>query len=164
MSAATTAPAGTTLSHLFQYTVETYKMFQKLSELLPNPMAAHTFENLAEDEREMRDLIEIRYSDPSVSRTKVSLENDLRYQDALEGDLAPVELLESLIVREKTMEKQLTDAAKSGEAERNLFLYIAAAKRAHVVYLQREVEMLRLYPDWNRREDAEALVVHGDHH
>ncbi|MGH9458985.1 MAG: hypothetical protein ACRD2J_15230 [Thermoanaerobaculia bacterium] len=161
----TTVPASVDtnrISTLFQYTVEAYKMFQKLAELLPNPMAAHSYENLAEDEREIRDLIEIKYADPSVPRTKITLEHDLRFQDALEGDLSYVELTEFLIAREKTMERRLTEAAKAAaEGDRNLLAYIAGTKRAHLVYLQRELDMLRLYPDWYKREDAESLVVYG---
>lgn len=151
------------ISILFQYTVEAYKMFQKLSELLPNPMAAHVYENLAEDERNLRDLIEIKYSDPGVPRTKIKLEQDLSFQKALEGDLSHVEMTETMIVREKSMADRLTEFAKTGpEAGRNLFLYFAAAKRAHIMYIERELQMLRLYPDWYEREDAESLVVHGN--
>ncbi|HUP64346.1 MAG TPA: hypothetical protein VM557_03600 [Thermoanaerobaculia bacterium] len=150
------------ISEIFQYTVEAYKMFQKLSEMLPNPMAAHVYENLAEDERATRDLIEIKYSDPRVPRTQITLEHDLRFQDALEGDLSYVELTEFLIVRETTMERRLVEAAKTAsEADRNLYLYIASARRAHVAYMERELQMLRLYPDWYKREDAESLVVFG---
>src|SRR5688500_8112280 len=150
------------IAMLFQYTVDAYKMFQKLAELLPNPIAAHTFENLAEDERGIRDLIEIKYLDPAVPRTKVKLEQDLRFQDALEGDMSHPELTEFLIAREMTMQRRLRDAAKNGPAsERNLALYIAGAKRAHIAYLERELELLRIYPDWYKREDAESLVIRG---
>ncbi|HVR43442.1 MAG TPA: hypothetical protein VMS56_08350 [Thermoanaerobaculia bacterium] len=153
---------GQLIPTLFQYTVDAYKIFEKLAELLPNPMSAHVYENLAEDERELRDLIEIKYGDPEVPRTKIMLRNDLRYQDALEGDLAPIELTETLIAREKRMEQQLMEAARTGpEKDRNLYLYVAATKRAHVVYLEREVQLLRIHPDWYKREDAESLVVFG---
>jgi len=55
------------------------------------------------------------------------------------------------------------DAVKAGpESHRNLFRYIAAGKRSHLVHLERELEMLQRYPDWFRREDAESLVVHGE--
>jgi rubrerythrin len=162
MTVATSVDSATQISKLFQYTVEAYKMFQKLSELLPNPMAAHTYQNLAEDERGIRDLIEIKYSDPSVPKTKITLEEDLRFQDALEGDLSYTEMTEYLISREKTMERRLRDAAKAAEErDRNLLIYIAGAKKAHIVYLERELELLRMYPDWYKREDAENLIVHG---
>jgi hypothetical protein len=147
---------------IFQYTVEAYKIFQKLSELLPNPMAAHTYENFAENEREIRNLIEIKYADPSVKRTTVTLERDFRFQDALEGDLSFTEVTEMLIAREKTMEKWLVDASKNAtESDRQLFVYIAGTKRAHLVYLQRELDLLRTNADWYKREDAESLIVHG---
>ena len=160
--AAAPTTAENQVATIFQYTVEAYKMFQKLSELLPNPMAAHTYANLAEDEREIRTLIEIKYSDASVQRTTVGLERDFRFQDALEGDLSFTETTEFLITREKTMEKWLMDAAARAPGEdRTFFTYIAGTKRAHLVYLQRELELLRLHPDWYKREDAESLVVHG---
>jgi rubrerythrin len=164
MMSAAAAPisAENQVATIFQYTVEAYKMFEKLSELLPNPMAAHTYENLAEDEREIRTLIEMKYSDPSVRKTTVGLEKDLRFSDALEGDLSFSETTEYLITREKTMEKWLLDASKNAsESDRTFFAYLAGTKRAHLVYLQRELDLLRLYPDWYKREDAESLVVHG---
>ncbi len=147
---------------IFQYTVEAYKIFQKLSELLPNPMAAHTYQNFAEDEREIRNLIEIKYADPAVQRTTVTLERDFRFQDALEGDLSFTEVTEMLIAREKTMAQWLVDASKSSSpSDRQLFAYIGGTKRAHVVFLERELDLLRTYADWYKREDAESLVVHG---
>lgn len=163
MSVAAAPPtAENQVATVFQYTVEAYKMFEKLSELLPNPMAAHTYANMAEDEREIRNLIEMKYADSSIRPTKIALERDFRFQDALEGDLSFTETTELLIVREKTMEKWLMDASKNGsEADRTLFAYIAGTKRAHLVYLQRELDLLRMHPEWSRREDAEALVVHG---
>ncbi len=161
-AAAAPTTAENQVATIFQYTVEAYKMFQKLSELLPNPMAAHTYANFAEDEREIRTLIEIKYADASVLRTTVGLERDLRFQDALEGDLSFTETTEFLITREKTMENWLVDSAKHASGEdRTFFTYIAGTKRAHLVYLQRELELLRLHPDWYKREDAESLVVHG---
>jgi rubrerythrin len=161
---ATAAPANTEnqIATVFQYTVEAYKMFQKLSELLPNPMAAHTYENMAENEREVRNLIEMKYADASVKSTNIALERDFHFQDALEGDLSFTETTELLITREKTMEKWLMDAAKAApESDRALFTYIAGTKRAHLVFLQRELDLLRIDPNWSRREDAEALIVHG---
>ena len=146
---------------LFQYTIEVYKVFEKLSENLPNPLTAHMFQNFAEDERGHRDLLELKYLN-SNERMRVTLGNDLRFQDILEGDLSYREIGEMLLVREKTMERKLTEAAKSANPDdRNLFSYIAAAKRAHMALLERELQLIRVYPDWFRREDAEDLVVHG---
>lgn len=150
------------LATVFQYTVEAYKIFQKLAELLPNPMSAAVYTNFAEDERNNRDLLEIKYSDPSVSRIQIGLGSDLKFQDALEGDLSHRELTESLIARERTMERQLRDAAKeASQNDRNLFNHIAGSKRAHLVFLERELGLLRTYEDWYKREDAESLIVHG---
>jgi hypothetical protein len=161
-SVATPAETKSELRLIFQYTVEAYKTFQKLSELLPNPMSAHTFENFAEDERGLRDLLEIKYSSPSVERMNITLGADLRFQDILEGDLSSKEIAEMLIVRERTMERKLADWSRTApESERNLYHYIAGTKRAHLALLERELEMLRNYPDWFRREDGESLIVHG---
>ena len=60
---ATTPQAGLTpqeLAMLFQYTVEAYKVFEKLAENLPNPMTRAMFAQFAVDEREDRDLIEMK--------------------------------------------------------------------------------------------------------
>ena len=48
------------LAMLFQYTVEAYKVFQKLAENLPNPMTRAMFAQFAVDEREDRDLIDMK--------------------------------------------------------------------------------------------------------
>lgn len=149
------------LAQIFQYTVEAYKTFQKLAESLPNPMSASVFKAMAADERHFRDLLEIKYLDTG-SRMKVTLGSDLRFQDMLEGDLAYREIAEMLIARERTMERQLTEASKnSGESDRNLYRYLSTGKRSHVVLIERELEMIRNYPDWFRREDAQDLIVHG---
>lgn len=163
MSSSVAAPPETDrLPLLFQYTVEAYKSFQKLAEILPNPVAAQTFANFARDERSVRDLLEIKYSSGSKPGMQITLAGDLRFQDMLEGDLSNREILEMLVVRERTMERKLTDwATAAGEEDRNLFTYIAGTKRAHLAVLEREMTLSRIYPDWLRREDALSLVVHG---
>jgi rubrerythrin len=149
------------LALIFQYTVEAYKTFQKLAESLPNPMSANVFAAMARDEREFRDLLEIKYLD-AAQRMKITLGSDLRFQDMLEGDLSYREIAEMLIARERTMERKLAESLKSSsETDRNLYRYLATGKRSHVVLLERELEMIRAYPDWFRREDAEDLIVHG---
>ncbi|HVT45478.1 MAG TPA: ferritin family protein [Thermoanaerobaculia bacterium] len=154
--------AATQLGLLFQYTVEAYKTFQKLSEMLPNPLTANMFANFAEDERNHRDLLEIKYAQ-SEGRIQVTLGADLRFQDMLEGDMSYREITEFLIAREKTMEQKLMETARSASSrDRNLFLYIVAGKKAHRMYLERELDFIKLYPDWFRREDAESLVVLGE--
>ena len=159
---ATKSDTATTLAEVFQYTVDAYKTYQKLGENLPNPISAETFAKFAENERAHRDLLEIRYLDPAVPRMKVTLVGDLRFQDAIEGDLSYRGLTQALISRDRTMEKKLRSAASSGpETIRNLLLYIAAGKRAHAVLLERELEMINVYPDWYRREDAESIIVNG---
>lgn len=146
---------------LFQYTVEAYKAFEKLGENLPNPMTAAMFRNFAEDEREHRSLLDLKYQS-NRNQIRLTLGNDLRFQDILEGDLSYREIAEMLVVRERTIERRLVEASRTaGEADRNLYTYIAATKRAHVSLLERELQLIRLYPDWFRREDAEDLVVHG---
>ena len=163
----TVAPAAQTgaqnrLPVVFQYTVEAYKAFQKLAEMLPNPVTAQVFRKMAEAERGHRDLLDIKYADASVPRMQITLGGDLRFQDMLEGDLSYREITEMLIGREKTMAEKLIDFSQNAsEEERNLFRYIGGAKRAHIVLLERELEMLRMYPDWFKREDAESLIVHG---
>jgi hypothetical protein len=150
------------LGLMIQYTVEAYKTFEKLAENLPNPMAATMFEQFAVDERENRDLIEMKIQAAGANRVRVTLGADLLFQEILEGDLSYREMTEFLIARERTMEKKLTDYSRSSSAiDRYLLIYLAAGKRAHIVELERELELIRLDPDWYKREDAEFRIVHG---
>ena len=150
------------LNTLLQYTLEAYKTFEKLAENLPNPLAAEMFKQFAVDERSSRDLIEIKMTDTGNPRTRVTLANDLLFQDILEGDLSYRETTEFLIARERTMEKTLGELGRAASlVNRNLLIYLASGKRAHVVGLERELELIRLDPDWFKREDAEWRIVHG---
>src|SRR5476651_447789 len=69
------------LGLLFQYTVEAYKTFEKLAENLPNPMTATMFKQFAVDERENRDLLEMKVAAGSNERVRVTLGGDLMFQD-----------------------------------------------------------------------------------
>ena len=150
------------LNTLLQYTVEAYKTFEKLAENLANPLAAEMFKQFAVDEREHRDLIDMKMATSTEARTRVTLAGDLTFQDILEGDLSYRETAEFLIARERTMEKKLSELGRSAPAvNRYLLIYLAAGKRAHVVELERELELIKLDPDWFKREDAQWRIVHG---
>lgn len=150
------------LGLLMQYTVEAYKTFQKLAENLPNPMTATLFKQFAEDEREARDLIEMKIASIGDARVRVTLGGDLLFQDILEGSLSFRETTEFLIARERTMEKKLTEWSRAaGPRDRNFLVYLIASKRAHVVELERELELIKLDADWFRREDAHTRIVNG---
>lgn len=150
------------LALVFQYTVEAYKQFQKFAEILHNPMAAATFKRFAEDERQSRDLLEIRYLHAGGARLPLTLGADLLFQDVFEARISDREKLEMLLAREKTMERRLAEFSQTGSAnEKNLYHYIGATKRAHVAYLERELELAKLVKNWLDREDGEDVVVHG---
>ena len=150
------------LNLMLQYTVEAYKTFEKLAENLPNPMAMQMFKQFAVDERGLRDLIEMKITAAGVSRVRVTLAGDLLFQDMLEGDLSYRAMAEFLIARERTMEKKLNELAKgAGQTDRPLLVYLSSSKRAHIVELERELELIKLDPDWFKREDAEWRIVHG---
>jgi hypothetical protein len=120
------------------------------------------FRQFAVDERLTRDLLDAKMTVAGTTRTKVTLANDLVFQDILEGDLSYRETAEFLIARERTMEKRVAELARSvAVADRYLLIYLAAGKRAHLVELERELELIRLDPDWFKREDAEWRIVHG---
>jgi hypothetical protein len=164
MTVATTTNALTEqqLGVMFQYTVEAYKTFAKLAENLPNPMTATMFTQFAVDERENRDLIEMKIAARSTTPLRVTLGSDLLFQDILEGSMSYRETTEFLIARERTMEKKLGEFSRSASAvDRNLLIYLMAVKRAHVVELERELELLKVDGDWFRREDAQWRIVHG---
>ena len=150
------------LALVFQYTVEAYKQFQKFAEIVQNPMSASTFKKFAEDERQNRDLLELKYLHAPGTRIPLTLGADLRFQDVFEGDLSDREKLEMLLVRERTIEKRLGEFSKEGApGAKNIFQYLAATKRAHIAYLERELELAKIYKTWLSREDAEDVVVHG---
>jgi hypothetical protein len=150
------------LGLMIQYTVEAYKTFEKLAENIPNPLAAEMFQQFAVDERKMRDLIDMKIRAVGGSRIRVTLAGDLLFQDMLEGDLSFRAMTEFLIARERTMEKKLSEFARGASAsDRPLLVYLAACKRAHMVELERELELIKLDADWFKREDAESRIVHG---
>jgi rubrerythrin len=163
MTTATVTERDQQLALLFQYTIEAYKYFEKFSEIVQNPMSAVMFGGFAGDERQNRDILEIKYLRTESATIPLTLGNDLRFQDIFEGDLSDREKIEMLIAREQTMERKLSELAKAGaEEDRNLFRYIAATKSAHLALLQRELELAKAYKKWLSREDAEDLVVHGE--
>ncbi|PYQ48823.1 MAG: hypothetical protein DMF59_14910 [Acidobacteria bacterium] len=153
---------GQELGVMLQYTVEAYKTFEKLAENLPNPMTALMFKQFAVDERESRDLLDMKIAAVGANRVRTTLAGDLRFQDILEGDLSYRETAESLIARERSMEKKLVNLSRTASsADRNLLVYLAATKKAHIVELDRELELLKVDRDWFKREDAEFRIVHG---
>jgi hypothetical protein len=142
--------------------VEAYKTFEKLAENLPNPMSAQMFKEFAVDERQTRDLLDMKIRAAGANRIRTTLAGDLQFQSILEGDLSFRETTEFLINRERTMEKTLVDWSRNASAtDRNLLIYVAAGKRAHIVELERELELIKLDRDWFKREDAEWRIVHG---
>jgi rubrerythrin len=161
----TTNPSG--LSHqnlalLFQYTVEAYKVFEKLAESLPNPMTATMFKQFAADERGNRDLIEMKIASTTGSRVRVTLGADMIFSEILEGEMSYRESAEFLISRERTMQRKLRELIdNAGASDRGLLVYFEAVKRAHTVELERDLELIKHDPDWWKREDAEWRIVHG---
>ena len=150
------------LGLIFQYTVEAYKTFQKLAENLPNPMAAMMFKQFAADERGLRDLIEMKIAASGNAKVHVTLGGDLLFQDILEGNLSYRETTEFLIARERALDKRLVDFIRAASLpDKSLLLYLQASKRAHVVELERELELIKIDADWFKREDAEWRIVHG---
>ena len=161
------ASVSTGLSHqnlalLYQYTVEAYKVFEKLAENLPNPMTAMMFRQFAADERGNRDLIEMKITDTVGNRIRVTLGADMIFSEILEGEMSYRESAEFLIARERTMQRKLRELiGDATPTDRNLLIYFETGKRAHVVELERELEVIKHDPDWWKREDAEWRIVHG---
>jgi len=150
------------LNTLFQYTIEAYKTFEKLAENLPNPLTAKMFEQFAADERAARDLIEMKIAASGTSRSRVTLASDLAFQDILEGDLSYRETTEFLIARERTMERKLAELGRGTTlVDRGFVVYLGAAKRSHIVELERELELTKIDRDWFKREDAETRLIRG---
>lgn len=167
MTAITTTPqtqiGEQQLGLLYQYTVEAYKTFEKLAENLPNPMVATMFKQFAVDERDTRDLLEMKIvASGARGPMRVTLGADLLFQDILEGDLSYRETTEFLIARERTMERKLTEMSRSASVvDRGFLIYLASGKRAHIVELERELELIKLDQDWFKREDGQSRLVRG---
>jgi len=156
--------SGQQLALMFQYTVEAYKTFEKFAETLPNPMAAMMFKQFAVDERRNRDLIEMKIagSGPDGMRVRITLGADLIFSEIQEGELSYREAAEFLISRELTMQRKLHEfVAGASPIDRTLLIYFETTKRAHIVELERELDVLREDAKWWKREDAEWRIVHG---
>jgi rubrerythrin len=150
------------LGLIFQYNAEAYKTFEKLAENLPNPITATMFKQFAVDERQIRDLLEMKIAAIGSPRVRVTLGADMTFGEILEGSLSYRETAEFLIARERTMERKLVEFTRSvTPGDRNLLIYITAVKRSHVVELERELELLKLDGNWFKREDAQTRIIHG---
>ena len=150
------------LGLFMQYTIEAYKTFQKYAEVLPNPMTAAKFKQFATDERQNRDLLEMKIASVPDSNVRATLGADLIFSEVLEGELGYREQAEFLISREKTMQRKLRELINVATvADRNIMIFIETVKRAHVVELESELELIRGDRDWWKREDAEARIVYG---
>jgi hypothetical protein len=164
MTAVDTTSSSLTDQHLgllYQYTVEAYKTFQKLAENLPNPMSATAFKQFAVDERENRDLLELKIAGGQRA-AKVTLGADTQFDEIHEGDLSYREAAEFLIAREKTMLRRIEEIGRGAAVtDRNLLTYLGAVKRAHIVELERELALIRSDSDWWKREDAQWRIVYG---
>ena len=166
MSAVATAPGtgltGQQLGLIFQYTVEAYKVFQKFAENVPNPLAREMFKQFAVDERNTRDLLEIKEAAIEGSKVRVTLGADMIFNELLEGEMSFRETAEFLIARERTMQRKVREfISAAGSADRNLLLHVESLKRSHIVELERELELIKGDRDWWKREDAEWRIVHG---
>ena len=150
------------LGLLYQYTVEAYKTFQKLAENLPNPMTAATFKQFAADERENRDLLEMKIARGGQRGARATLGADMQFDEIHEGDLSYREAAEFLVAREKTMQRRIEELGRgAAKTDRNLLTFLIAVKRAHIVELERELVLIRDDSDWWKREDAQWRIVHG---
>jgi rubrerythrin len=165
MTVVATPTAGLTsqqLALMLQYTVEAYKVFEKFAENLPNPMTRSVFKQFATDERANRDLLEMKNAATGGNRVRVTLGADMIFNEILEGELSYRESAEFLISRERTMQRKLREFISSATpTDRRLLIYLESVKRAHIVELERELELVREDSDWWKREDAEWVVIHG---
>ena len=103
------------LSQFFQYTIEAYKVFEKFAENLPNPMTAGMFKQFAVDERNNREIIELKIARAGGSRLRATLGADVIFNEILEGELSYRESAEFLISRERTLQRK---CARSSPAPR----------------------------------------------
>lgn len=165
MTVATPPTAGLTsqqLALMLQYTVEAYKVFEKFAENLPNPMTRSVFKQFAADERGNRDLLEMKNAAAGGNRVRVTLGADMIFNEILEGELSYRESAEFLISRERTMQRKLREFINAAAStDRKLLIYLESVKRAHIVELERELDLIREDSDWWKREDAQWILING---
>ncbi|HEX8255301.1 MAG TPA: hypothetical protein VF846_19330 [Thermoanaerobaculia bacterium] len=150
------------LARMLQYTVEAYKVFEKLAENLPNPMTRTMFKQFAVDERENRDLLEMKNASSGGNRVRVTLGADMIFNEILEGEMSFRETAEFLISRERTMQRKMREFINSvAKSDRKLLIYVESVKRSHIVELERELELVRDDADWWKREDAEWHMINA---
>ncbi|HYO77283.1 MAG TPA: hypothetical protein VE010_12525 [Thermoanaerobaculia bacterium] len=150
------------LALMLQYTVEAYKVYEKLAENLPNPMTRGMFKQFAVDERENRDLLEMKNSSSGGNRVRVTLGADMIFNEILEGEMSFRETAEFLISRERTMQRKVREFINGApKTDRKLLIYFESVKRSHIVELERELELLRDDADWWKREDAEWHMINA---
>ncbi|MDQ3283087.1 MAG: hypothetical protein M3Q69_16935 [Acidobacteriota bacterium] len=150
------------LALILQYTVEAYKVFEKLAENLPNPMTRTMFKQFAVDERENRDLIEMKVASTGGNRVRVTLGADMIFNEILEGEMSYRETAEFLISRERTMQRKMREFITAATTlDRRFLLYLESVNRSHIVELERELELIKDDVDWWKREDAEWHMVNG---
>ena len=159
---ASTSLTSQQLGQLMQYTIEAYKVFQKFAENLQNPLAAATFKQFAAEERENRDLLQMKIASVPGSSIRATLGSDLIFSEIMEGEIGYHEQAEFLISREKTMQRKLREYINSvPAADRNILIHMESIKRIHIVELERELELLRADRQWWKREDAQWRIVYG---
>jgi hypothetical protein len=125
-------------------------------------MTRAMFAQFAVDEREDRDLIEMKAATIGGKGVRVTLGSDMIFSDILEGEMSYRESAEFLISRERTLQRKLRELiAAASQFDRNFLIYLEAVKRAHIVELERDLELIRMDHDWWKREDAEWRIVHG---
>jgi hypothetical protein len=125
-------------------------------------MAAELFKQFAVDERNTRDLLEMKIATGADTRIRSTLGGDTLFQDLIGSDLSDRGKTEFLISREQAMERKLRSlAATAPDEDRALLIYVASSKRAHIVELERELELIKLDAKWFTREDARDRIVHG---
>lgn len=150
------------LALMLQYTVEAYKVFEKFAENIPNPMTRNMFKQFAVDERENRDLIEMKVASTGGNRVRVTLGGDMIFNELLEGELSYRESAEFLISRERTMQRKMREfIGAASSVDRRILLFFESVKKSHIVELERELEMIREDGDWWKREDAEWRMISG---
>src|SRR5687768_15156489 len=93
---------------------------------------------------------------------RVTLGSDMIFSDILEGEMSYRESAEFLISRERTLQKKLREMiAAASASDKNFLVYLEAVKRAHIVELERDLELIRIDHDRWQPEDAGWRSVHG---
>ena len=164
------ASANQQLAMLFQYTVEAYKVFEKLAENLPEPDDARHVQAVrrrrARRPRPHRDEGRRHRRQPRARDPRLG--PDLQRHPRGRAVVSRVDRVPDLARADHAAQTRASSSAPPPPSDRNFLVYLEAVKRAHIVELERELELIqarsRLVEARRRRVRASCTAPRSHEH